>query len=245
MRYALPLNYSVYLFDLYGTLVNMHTDDDIPVLWKQLARWYDAWGVRYTPLGIRRAARRILKAETRRVAEQYHTDHPEPDFAVVFEALFREKGYEPDEALLAATRRFYRRVSQAYVRTYPGTLELLQDLRRRGKQVYLMSNAQACFTRPELDEMGLTELFHGICISSERHIRKPDPRFFLEYLKEQGIPVKDCIYVGNDARYDVAGPKAVGIQAFYVRSNMTPKGQRAPDADCECLNFTGWKTPED
>ena len=41
---ALP--YQNYLFDLYGTLVDIHTDEDSPAAWEALARFYGYYGAR-------------------------------------------------------------------------------------------------------------------------------------------------------------------------------------------------------
>ena len=37
----LPLDYENYVFDLYGTLVDIHTDEEAPAVWERLAYFYN------------------------------------------------------------------------------------------------------------------------------------------------------------------------------------------------------------
>ena len=76
----------------------------------------------------------------------------------------------------------FRALSRKFLRAYDGAEELLKELRRRGKGIYLLSNAQTDFTRPEIEMLGLTGYFDGIFISSEQGCRKPSPRFVVRRL---------------------------------------------------------------
>lgn len=37
---VLPVQYDNYVFDLYGTLVDIHTEEDFPKLWEKLALFF-------------------------------------------------------------------------------------------------------------------------------------------------------------------------------------------------------------
>ena len=41
---VLPVQYDNYVFDLYGTLVDIHTEEDFPKLWEKLALFLDITG---------------------------------------------------------------------------------------------------------------------------------------------------------------------------------------------------------
>ena len=45
----LPMEYDNYVFDLYGTLVDIHTDENCDLLWEKLAMFYGYYGANYTP----------------------------------------------------------------------------------------------------------------------------------------------------------------------------------------------------
>ena len=41
---VLPVQYDNYVFDLYGTLVDIHTEEDFPKLWEKLALFFGYYG---------------------------------------------------------------------------------------------------------------------------------------------------------------------------------------------------------
>ena len=43
----LPLTYDNYIFDLYGTLVDIHTDESDTAIWEKLAMFYGYYGALY------------------------------------------------------------------------------------------------------------------------------------------------------------------------------------------------------
>lgn len=44
---VLPVQYDNYVFDLYGTLVDIHTEEDFPKLWEKLALFFGYYGAIY------------------------------------------------------------------------------------------------------------------------------------------------------------------------------------------------------
>ena len=215
--------YSAYLFDLYGTLVDIHTDENKPVFWKQVAGYYAAHGAAWEAAALRAAYLRLCAAETERLLKLYPDAAVEIDLLRVFRSLYAEKGRRPDAALLADTAWAFRRASTTHLRAYAGAGELLDALRAAGRIVILLSNAQACFTRPELDCLGLTKSFDRIFISSERGFQKPDPRFFHAPLEELNLDPVDCLMIGNDPICDLGGAARVGMDAVYIHSGLSPR----------------------
>ena len=43
------------IFDLYGTLVDIHTDEEKPEVWKKLALFFRYYGADYTPEELKEA----------------------------------------------------------------------------------------------------------------------------------------------------------------------------------------------
>ncbi len=220
--------YQAYLFDLYGTLVDIHTDESRPSFWKVVAAYYTAQGAPYTWKTIQESYRALCAAETARLQTRYPDAKIEIDLLPVFRSLYAQKGIDADAALLAETARYFRQRSTTHFRAYAGAGALLDALRAAGRSVILLSNAQSCFTRPELERLGLTERFDRIYISSEVGFQKPDPRFFAAPLRDLGLDPADCLMIGNDPFCDVAGAQAVGMDAVYIRSGLSPKGIASP-----------------
>ena len=215
--------YQAYLFDLYGTLVDIHTDEGKPAFWKTVAAYYTAHDAEYDAAGLRADYSRLCAEETARLEALYPGAAVEIDLLRVFLALYQEKGLSPDPTLLADTAWAFRRASTTHLRAYAGAGDLLRALRAAGKTVILLSNAQSCFTRPELEALGLAACFDRIFISSELGFQKPDPRFFSAAIRSVGPDPSACLMIGNDPVCDIDGAAAVGMDGIYIRSGLSPR----------------------
>lgn len=213
------------IFDLYGTLVDIHTDEDSPALWAELAAFYTRHGAPYDPAQLHgRYRASVAEAEAGKAPLRHdaHEAHPEIRLEEVFLRLFRARGAAAELPLALEAARLFRRASTEYIRLYDGADRLLGALRAAGQRVWLLTNAQGCFTRPELDALGLSPYFDGVYISSDHGCKKPDPRFFRILLEERSIDPAGAVMVGNDGVCDIQGAQAVGLSTLYIRSNLSP-----------------------
>lgn len=225
--------YDVCIFDLYGTLVDIHTDEEERCVWEKLALFYRYYGAEYDPDELMHAYRRIvdqLSGGGKRLRNDSHEAYPEIQMEQVFLRLFEEKGVEADQILAVHAGQFFRVLSTEYIKLYDGVKELLIQLRESGKKVYLLSNAQRIFTEYEMNALGITEYFDEIYISSDCGCKKPDLSFFEKLLTECGIDRERAIMIGNDGICDILGAKRAGLAALYVRSDISPK-EECPPAD--------------
>ena len=227
------MRYTDCIFDLYGTLVDIRTDERSPALWRELAAWYGERGAPYRPEELEAAYFAAVREKERGalpLRDDSHEAHPEIRLEEVFRDLFLKKGADagPEEA--AETGLRFRRLSTEYIRLYDGARELLEALRAAGRRVWLLSNAQAVFTRDELDRLGIAGLFDGVYLSSDYGVKKPDRRFFDILLTERHIPPETAVMIGNDGLCDIAGARAAGLATVYIRSNISPD-EPLPEAD--------------
>ena len=217
--------YKAYIFDLYGTLVDIHTDESKPGFWKKVAVFYGVHGAPYPPKQLRQDYLRLCAEETRRLTEDSGCTEQEVeiDLAPVFAGLYEAKGVQTSGALIADTAWFFRRASTTHLRAYAGARELLQGLRAAGKQVLLLSNAQALFTLPELEQLGLTDCFDAVYISSSCGFRKPAKQLIRRLLEEQQLHPDVCLMLGNDPNSDLAVANSVQMDSFYLKSATSPE----------------------
>ncbi|MBO5281950.1 MAG: HAD family hydrolase [Lachnospiraceae bacterium] len=218
--------YDNYIFDLYGTLADIRTNENKAYLWRKLSELYTALGAAYDPRQLRSAFRRLERESTeklQREAEQAGKEEflAEPDLTAVFGALFAEKGIPWDRQTARLAAVFFRTLSRQYLKVYDGVEETLARLRSRGKGVYLLSNAQSDFTRPELELMGLAEAFDGILISSEEGCKKPSAAFFRRLLERYHLDPAGCLMVGNDEISDIGGAAGVGMDSLYLHTAIS------------------------
>lgn len=216
-----------YLFDLYGTLVDLRTDEAMPSLWRRMALLLSLQGAAYGPRELRLSYGEAVEREIDRCAAlrpQVPRDHVEPDILAVFKALYAHKGMEVDEVRAADAALFFRTLSTVRpARLYPKVIEVLQGLKARGKGVYLLSNAQAAFTRPEMDKLGLALCFDGMVLSSDAGVKKPDRAIFEHLLSKYGLRPETCVMVGNDPEADMGGAATVGMAGRYIHTNLSPE----------------------
>lgn len=223
--------YKNYIFDLYGTLVDIHTDESQPVLWEKLALFYGYYGAIYTPEELQKEYGAIVKEEEvilkgilEEEKEKYsHEANPEIQIEYVFQKLFEKKGVKADLDLSIHAGQFFRAMSTEYVRLYDGVKEMLHKLKEQGKKVYLLSNAQRIFTEYEMRMLGIYDSFDGVLISSECRCKKPDLRFFEMIFDQFHLEKKESIMIGNDDITDIAGAHNAGIDSFYIYSNISPE----------------------
>lgn len=223
-----PLHYSDLIFDLYGTLVDIHTDEDDTV-WEKTALYFGYYGAHYTGAELRDAFQTAMAEKKARAGQSYEC-FPDLPFEPVMAQLFREKGVtENADALGINASQLFRICSTEYIRLYPGVVEALDALRQKGYRLWLLSNAQRVFTAFELHALGLEPCFDGIYISSDFGCRKPDIRFFEALLNGQQLDPKRCLMIGNDLETDIAGAKNAGLDTLYIHTNLTPPDQRPAD----------------
>ena len=104
--------------------------------------------------------------------------------------------------------------------------------------VALLSNAQACYTRPELEETGLASVLDDVIISSEEKIRKPARDLYMLALDREFVTAKHALMVGNDERNDIIGANSAGLDAAYFRTEISPADDPDVSAHAVC-SFTG------
>lgn len=229
--------YQNYLFDLYGTLVDVHTDENDALLWQRLCILLRARGVDCTAATLRGVyAYQVSTLEAQARAER--GQWAEIDILPVFAAMFPEKS-SPERAVLEDLAWQFRLLSMEKLRLYPGARELLLRLKDAGKQVYLLSNAQALFTMPELKALGLDALFDGIVISSREGLKKPDPRLYQRTLARYDLHPAQTVMVGNDHRADCWGAHAANLDSMYVFTEQSPPRQEALPVNCRLLDTIG------
>lgn len=233
--------YQTYIFDLYGTLVDIHTEEEASEVWEKLALFYGYYDAVYKPEELKKEFRTLIghKEDAKRKEMQTeggksadaHEAFPEIEIENVFRELYEKKGVMADEALAVHTGQFFRVLSTEYIRLYDGAKELLAALKQSGGRLYLLSNAQRIFTEYEMHTLGIASYFEDIFISSSCGVKKPDERFFRMLLEKCHIDVSKAVMIGNDMNSDIRGAKQVGLSTFYIHSNISPELVGEPEAD--------------
>lgn len=198
-----------FAFDLYGTLIDIHTDEEDPAFRSRIARqFFDLCG------GECDFWNEYIRLCAPPKGDMYY----EPDLIDVFSALAKKCGADLSRDKLEDFAYSFRLLSRKKLCLYPEVTEILSSLKECGAKIYLLSNAQACFTVKEMEELSLTNYFDGICLSSDAGVKKPSERFFNLLLEKYKLDKRSTVYIGNDYYSDILGARAVGLFTAYIRT---------------------------
>lgn len=224
--------YQNYIFDLYGTLVDIRTNERKPSLWKHMAMYMTLQDASYTAAELKKAYQQLID----------EAPEMEVNLAEVLRKLYHAKGVSPTEEMISHWALMFRALSLDYVRLYDGAKNLLEELHLRNKRVYLLSNAQRLFTEPELRSLGIYDLFDDVFISSDLGVKKPSPLFYGALLKKHQLAPGESVMIGNDWQADAWGAYKNGLDSMYIHTAQStevtgelPPGCRILDCISEVL----------
>lgn len=221
-----------YIFDLYGTLVDIHTNEAKASLWKNMAFIFFMMGAEYTPGELKKRYKELAALESLQqllvVQEKFQDksiteEEVEIQLEKVFYRLLSDRGIEPEEKQLIQLGITFRSLSLSYIRLYDGVQELLQRLEAADRKIYLLSNAQRMFTEPEMRMLGIYDRFDGILYSSDAGVKKPSFYFYDALFQEHGLKKEESVMIGNEYRADILGAAEYGIKSMYVYTAQSGK----------------------
>ena len=206
--------YKNYIFDLYGTLIDIRTDESSNLFWKKIVHLFMRYGAFYKPSR--------LKDRYNYYCNKFSKNVDEIDIIEVFNCLFLDKGISLSLVKLNEVAFMFRRHSRKYLKVYDGVLDLLNTLKENNKKVYLLSNAQESFTSYELSALNLDKYFDGIVLSSAIKYKKPNSMIFDYLFNKYNLSKQESIMIGNDKTCDIKASYDFGIDSLYIYSNISP-----------------------
>lgn len=237
-----------YIFDLYGTLIDIETDERKLSLWSFMAQLYNVYGCEWSAAALRDGYFKLDEEERRGITLKSGIAHPEIQLEKVFARLLFEcpkthgcsffidemnidmlrSMYASDkDKILASVMRSewavsianaFRITSRKYLKLYKNTLSTLKALKKSGKKVFLLSNAQKIFTYPEIEETGILPYFDAIYISSDYGLKKPEPDFMEILIKEHELKKNETVMIGNEVESDVDIAIKCGVSSVYLNT---------------------------
>ena len=211
--------YVVCIFDLYGTLIDIHTDERKASFWKKQQELFSSYGADYRAQELRDAYFETV----RHLEEERHEEghRIEIDISDAFEMLLESKGVTADERIITEIAASFRKDSTSHIRLYAGAKELFETIRKLDIRIFLLSNAQELFTLKEMKDLGIYDLFDDVFISSACGYKKPDPAFMKCLLEKHGLNAQDCLMIGNDLYDDVQIADVLGMDSYYIEDALS------------------------
>jgi putative hydrolase of the HAD superfamily len=200
------------LFDLYGTLVDIWTDEWDYSTYRILCQFLSYYEIFFYPEEL--AAKYQEKAAEKMMADS--GAYAEIDVFQVFEEILAE-GWrkQPERALVMWVARLFRSLTRRRFGLFEDSLPVLEQLYGR-YSLGIVSDAQWVFSEPEIRILGIERFFDTIVLSSRYFVRKPDPQIYAHALRALRVPATQALYVGNDPATDVPGPQAIGMPVMLI-----------------------------
>jgi putative hydrolase of the HAD superfamily len=213
------------LFDVYGTLIDIHTNEHRDDIFETLSRFLEYRRVYITP----RILKELYFSELHQQFARSRERHPEVDVARAFEHVFREQGRTADRFMAMLATQLYRSLSRERFGLFPDTFWTLTDF-RKNYRLGLVTDAQRLYACPELRSLRIEEFFDAMVISSDYGFRKPDPRLFHIALAALDSAPEQTAYIGNKYETDLLGAKRAGC-AIAGLINQTEEDRRSHGTD--------------
>lgn len=130
--------------------------------------------------------------------------------------------------LCAAFARPFFEISERYSDTVP----VLEELRQMKIKLAIVTNlawgSPAPLWREELARHGLVSLVDVIVTCRDVGWRKPAPVIFECTATQLGVTPGECMFVGDDPRWDYAGAEGAGMKPLLIVRDGPPD----PERDC-------------
>lgn len=210
------MRYDTVIFDLDGTLLD--TLDDLT----------DGVNHALADFGYPLAGRGEIRSRLgygsgHLIAESVPGGRDNPDYQAVFDDYLE----------------FYRAHSSVKTAPYPGTMELLASLKKRGVRTAIVSNKPDSATQ-ELYEHWFASAVETAVGEREGIRRKPAPDSLLEIMRRLGAGKERTVYIG-DSEVDIQTAAAAGVDCisctwgFRTREQLIAAGASALADDMASL----------
>jgi putative hydrolase of the HAD superfamily len=97
-----------------------------------------------------------------------------------------------------------------------GMCELISDLKKQNKKLYLLSNISVRFANDYVNTewiKNVFSLFDGLVFSATTEFVKPDKDMFEYVLNKFNLKPEECLFI-DDASRNIAGAKQAGIEGY-------------------------------
>ncbi|MDO8910922.1 MAG: HAD family hydrolase [Phenylobacterium sp.] len=204
------------LFDLDDTLISLGRRPQL------LAEVAEEFAADLTPPGPARVAEEMEKAFRAFWSDAERHKRGRMDLAAarlgvvtgVFADLRRRTpGLTPETGRAFAARFDAYREEQ--IRFFPGAVEAIDELKRRGVKLALVTNGAAAVQRAKIERFDLAHRFDHIQIEGEAGFGKPEEQSYLHAMAALGVQTHETWMVGDNLEWEVAAPQRLGIHAIW------------------------------
>lgn len=212
-------------FDLYGTLIDIRTDEQDPWVYAILSRYLQYHSVQVGAEELKEVYFGEIEQQFRKSREVY----PEVDVYKIFSIIMNEYGnrWYP-KSVIVDTAILFRSLAMRRFGLFPYLFETLSHLKKQS-EIAIISDAQWVFAEPEVEILGLDRFFQHKILSSYYGYKKPDVRLFQTAMKKLRVKPDESLYIGDNLRKDLVGAKKAGMQFILFGQELKECNALKPD----------------
>ena len=190
-------NKELIIFDFDGTLIN--SIPDLALAANKMLSHYNL-----SPLEVKQVVPFIGNGA--KLLVKRSLEHSMPDQKV--SKAFLDEAFE----IYFAS---YREVTCDKTYTYPGVLETLNYLNKKGYKMVICTNKPVGFIEPILDKLAIKQFFKYWIGEDSLSEKKPNAAPLLHLAKEMNTSIEKCIMVG-DSKNDILAAQNAGMENIGV-----------------------------
>lgn len=141
-------------------------------------------------------------------------------YATYFTSLFARWNWEGITA--EALNDEYQRCFPSHTTLFPHARQTLEELKRRGYRVGIITNGSRLIQNRKVDVCGLRPLLDDVVVSGDEGVHKPDPELFRRAAARLGLAPQQCLFVGDHPVNDIQGALSAGMQAIFLDAGHLP-----------------------
>jgi putative hydrolase of the HAD superfamily len=149
----------------------------------------------------------------------------------IVKSAFEKYGLPLGDAVKVADRYSALRLENMYL--IPGAKDVISTLLALNVRLGMISNGDSPIQRLKLRRFDLERDFEMILIEGEVGFGKPDRRIYELAISKLGLPPEKIVMVGDNLKWDVAGPQSVGMRGIWFdvkKRGMPADSAVRPDA---------------
>lgn len=211
------------MFDCYNTLLFYRSDEEKDGIWEQMKKSIEYMTEHQLLAAPEELATLYYEACAQEEQEcvRLRGQHAEVSFTRVWRNVLTmlKLPYEIADEKAEDVLLLYRILTRKKKQLFPNVKEELMELKKRGKKLLLLSNAQTCFIRNELPEE-IRTLFDVVMISECEGLKKPSEELFFRSFERLELEPEETVFVGDSVGDDVIPSGKLGCHSIMIGKQL-------------------------